>query len=265
MTRAPDLDDKSRLLVVVPHPDDETLATGGLIQMALAAGSKLRVVIATDGDNNPWPQRWIEKRLRIDASARKRWGARRRGEVAMALARLGVAEQETRYYGWPDQGLSALLMHGSTATDQLAGEILDFAPTVLVAPSLSDLHPDHNALGTMLDIALSSGPFARIPRLDFVVHGSLPDVHGLAVPVNDAYADRKLHALQAHTSQLALSGKRMTRLCKRREWFESAGLERAGGTDPVPLAWQWQISPLRIRLQRHAVFLIARTGTEIQR
>ncbi|MCB1569830.1 MAG: PIG-L family deacetylase, partial [Xanthomonadales bacterium] len=61
MTLRLELRDSDRLLVVVPHPDDETLATGGLIQRALLAGAALRVVFATDGDNNPWPQRWLER------------------------------------------------------------------------------------------------------------------------------------------------------------------------------------------------------------
>ena len=45
---------QDRLLVVAPHPDDETIAAGGLIQSALHAGAAVRVLFATDGDNNPW-------------------------------------------------------------------------------------------------------------------------------------------------------------------------------------------------------------------
>ena len=41
-----------RLLVFAPHPDDETLATGELIQLARESGASVRVVFGTDGDNN---------------------------------------------------------------------------------------------------------------------------------------------------------------------------------------------------------------------
>ena len=58
------LDRDSRVMVIAPHPDDETLATGGLLQEAVAAASAVRVVYITDGDNNPWPQRVMERRLR---------------------------------------------------------------------------------------------------------------------------------------------------------------------------------------------------------
>lgn len=39
-----------RILVVAPHPDDETLGVAGLIRSALEAGSEVRVVFMTNGD-----------------------------------------------------------------------------------------------------------------------------------------------------------------------------------------------------------------------
>jgi hypothetical protein len=36
-----------RVLVIAPHPDDETLATGGLLQRSMAAGGAVRVVFVT--------------------------------------------------------------------------------------------------------------------------------------------------------------------------------------------------------------------------
>ena len=39
-----------RLLVVAPHPDDETLGAGGLIQRVLAHGGTVRVMLVTAGD-----------------------------------------------------------------------------------------------------------------------------------------------------------------------------------------------------------------------
>ena len=94
MTRQLTFRGSDRLLVFAPHPDDETLATGELIQVARAAGAAVRVVFATDGDNNPWPQRWCERRWHIGPAERERWGRRRRGEAEAALARLGVATRD---------------------------------------------------------------------------------------------------------------------------------------------------------------------------
>ena len=74
-----------RILVIAPHPDDESIGAGGLLLRAKQAGAQVRVIFCTSGDNNPWPQRAIEKCVFISASARLRWAARRRDEARAAL------------------------------------------------------------------------------------------------------------------------------------------------------------------------------------
>src|SRR5262250_1622088 len=49
-----DLGPADRLLVLAPHPDDELVGCGGMIQRALAAGAAVRVVFLTYGDGNEW-------------------------------------------------------------------------------------------------------------------------------------------------------------------------------------------------------------------
>ena len=76
---------RDRILILAPHPDDESLAAGGLIQRAVKVGAKVRVLFATDGDNNPWPQRFLERKVQISLTDRARWGRRRRKEALAAL------------------------------------------------------------------------------------------------------------------------------------------------------------------------------------
>jgi len=211
---------EDRLLVLAPHPDDETLAAGELIQCAAAAGAALRVVFATDGDNNPWPQRWLERRWRIGAAERARWGRRRRSEANAALAVLGAGEGDARFLGWPDQGLTDGLMDGDAAVAALAAEIAAFAPSHVVAPALGDRHPDHSALRVMADAALLRAGSASL-RLGYVVHGD--EAPAAAGPAPDAARRRrKLEAMRAHASQIALSGRRLLDLAGRPERFELA-------------------------------------------
>ncbi|HET9034157.1 MAG TPA: PIG-L family deacetylase [Dokdonella sp.] len=264
MTQGVDLDN-SRLLVVVPHPDDETLATGNLIQMALAAGASVRVVIVTDGDDNPWPQRWIEKRWSISAQARQRWGARRRAEAITALSRLGVAAQDIRHFGWPDQALSRMLMSNSQCEDELAAEIEDFAPTVLVAPALADLHPDHSALRVMLELAIARTAFADCRRLGFVVHGPSADGNWMTLPANEHQAQKKQFALQAHASQLVLSGKRMARIGRRCERFESSECRAIDAANANHREWQMAYAHSIAHLHGRALYLIVKTGARLIR
>lgn len=41
-----------KVLILAPHPDDEAIATAGVIQKALKAGSDIKVVFFTNGDFN---------------------------------------------------------------------------------------------------------------------------------------------------------------------------------------------------------------------
>ena len=49
----PLLSSETRLMVFSPHPDDETLGAGGLIQWVLRMGGKVKVVFMTNGDGFP--------------------------------------------------------------------------------------------------------------------------------------------------------------------------------------------------------------------
>src|SRR5258707_6104914 len=42
--------DRVDIVVFSQHPDDEVIGTGGVIQQALAAGKRVRVVFSTSGD-----------------------------------------------------------------------------------------------------------------------------------------------------------------------------------------------------------------------
>lgn len=198
-----------RIMVFAPHPDDETLAAGDLIQAAMGAGAAVRVLFATDGDNNPWPQRWLEKRWRIGTAERARWGMRRRTEAGAALATFGIdAGSSARFLGWPDQGLTDVLMRDKAAVDVLAQELATFAPTHLVMPVLADRHPDHSALRVLVELArLKSGSAGQ--RLGFLVHGNAVAGSTPSVCLDTPQPRLKTRALEAHASQVALSRRRL--------------------------------------------------------
>ncbi|HXV18872.1 MAG TPA: PIG-L family deacetylase, partial [Candidatus Omnitrophota bacterium] len=41
-----------RYLILAPHPDDETLAAGGLIQGAVRSAAHVKIIYLTSGENN---------------------------------------------------------------------------------------------------------------------------------------------------------------------------------------------------------------------
>lgn len=222
------LQKEDRLLVLAVHPDDETLATGGLIQQALAAGAEVRVVFVTNGDNNPWPQRYLERRWRIDHTDRVRWGQIRRQEALAALAILGVHPQNASFLGFLDQGLTALLTtDAKPIISRLIAEITDWQPTVLVGSALQDHHPDHNALAVLVDLALEQLPNQgkRPLLLTYLIHGQeASSAIPYAINLTEQQVDHKRRAILCHATQTALSRRRFLRYAQAQEIYFSPGL-----------------------------------------
>lgn len=248
MSYAPTIDASTRLLVVAPHPDDESLAAGMLIQRCLGMGGRVDVALLTDGDDNPWPQRWVEKRLFIGAAGRKRWGARRRLEVAAALGRLGVGPDRLHALGWHDMQVTMQLRrHHDTAVGALRGIIERVRPTLLVIPDLGDRHPDHGAAHVLSRLSLhAAGSSAEV--LTYMVHGteaSAPE--DLIVPDLDGERQQtKIAAVLEHATQMALSRQRMLGVASRPERFDRPPPPVAGDTLRLP----WRPGPFaRTRLR----------------
>jgi LmbE family N-acetylglucosaminyl deacetylase len=229
----------TRLLVVAPHPDDESIATGELIQQIRQAGGEVRILLLTNGDNNPWPQRWMERRLRIGVDERRRWGERRRAEVGRALARLGVDAGALWPQGWPDMGVTALLHDALDASVAVIGDHLEaFRPTLVALPALGDHHPDHSAAHVLTRLAVARW-HGEAPRLlSYLVHGhEMPVAGRVKLDSSVELHAHKMAALACHQSQMALSGKRMRRLADRAERYQWTK-DVSGALDSAVLPWR---------------------------
>jgi LmbE family N-acetylglucosaminyl deacetylase len=96
-------------MVFSPHPDDETLAAGGLIQHMLGLGGAVKVVFMTSGDGFP---EGVEKENRIvrpTAQDYRNYGKLRKKEARQALGILGMKKQDIVFLNFPDGGLRNLL------------------------------------------------------------------------------------------------------------------------------------------------------------
>lgn len=218
----PSLNANSRLLIFAPHPDDESLACGILLQNAVEAGAAVLVIYLTDGENNPWPQRYLSRRWRLNAADRQRWAKLRRREALAALQVLGISPADSRFLGWPDQGLAQLLKSQSAVVlARLRYLTLEWCPTDVVGADVWDRHRDHRAVGLMLEGLFSGGGllFEKIHRWTYVVHGRETGFRRNArvVPQTEFQTEAKRRAIRCHQSQLMLSRRRFLGYANRPE------------------------------------------------
>lgn len=120
-------------VVLAAHPDDEILGFGGALALLADRGTRLRVVVATDGEaSHPDSRTTTPGRL----------SELRRAEDEASLAALGAGGAELVRLGLPDGGLGA-------RHDELAARLRELTAgfEVCAAPWSADVHPDHESAG----------------------------------------------------------------------------------------------------------------------
>jgi LmbE family N-acetylglucosaminyl deacetylase len=118
----------ARTVVISPHPDDESLAVGGLIAAMTSTGARVQVLAVTDGENAYASESGLG-RIRVQEQQR-------------ALQALGVDSSEIVRLGLPDSSVAA---HELELTDSIRSLIT--SDTHVIAPWPGDFHPDHESCG----------------------------------------------------------------------------------------------------------------------
>jgi len=195
----PPIDSTTSLLVVSPHPDDETLCCAGAIERVASAGGRVNVVWVTSGDGSMLSMLMVERSLFAAPDRVRDLAAKRMHEDREATALLGVPKSQQLFLGYPDGGILQLLTDNRTTPYRAkftgdtrvpyptalfpghpyTGESLehDFEtildrvrPTLVLAPSLDDTHPDHSATGKLVtSTLLRRGETSKLHY--WIVHG----------------------------------------------------------------------------------------------
>lgn len=143
------------VLVVAPHPDDETLGCGGLIALLRQLGQPVQVLVISDGtQSHPRSQKYPAFRLR----------ALRESETLAALATLGVSPTETTFFRLPDGAVpSATSSEFTAAVTRCYQYLRTKSPQTILLPWRLDPHPDHRATWEIVQTA--AGQLEDVPRL----------------------------------------------------------------------------------------------------
>lgn len=171
-----------RIVVIAPHPDDETLGCGGLIAHAARRGVRVGVIALTDGDaSHPSSQRWPPAALR----------RLRSGEQRRALARLGVGSSPIRRCGWGDGQVAQI-----ADARHLSRQLVMLGAGVVLVTSAADHHPDHQAAARLARAATRQ---LGVPLVYYAVWSRVET----AAKGRGRDRARKRWAVAAHRSQVA--------------------------------------------------------------
>ena len=192
-----------KIVVFAPHNDDEILGTGGTIQRYLESDKKVKIAILTNGDGQIRRPQFLP----FFRANFVKLGHKRQKESLDALKYLGLKEEDVKFFGYPDRGLSNMWTEnwnyenlyyskytqtdrspygnsftkntpycGSAVAEDIRKLLLEIKPDIIYLPHPNDSHPDHWATNGFVLHALeklkSEGheEFDDVKTLCYLVH-----------------------------------------------------------------------------------------------
>ena len=187
----------------IPHPDDEAIATAGIIQRCLKTGAAIKIAYLTCGDFNELSYLLSRPDLALFPVEFTSLGRERRKEAIRAMNYLGLHDNNLVFLGYPDFGTLEIMLkywesqhafeHAVTRISRVpyrealsynapyAGEsilkdlktvLLDFKPTKIFVSHPADTNQDHRALYLFLRVALwdLAGKINKPEVFPYIVH-----------------------------------------------------------------------------------------------
>lgn len=185
------------LLVVAPHPDDETLGCAGVMRRYREQGHIVRIIIVTDGSGANLPFQPLPQEI----------AAMRRKESIHAANILGIPTEEVLFLAYPDGGAQE---HLPRIAEDIASQIWLYQPALILAPHGIDAHVDHRAVANVMQLLKNDGK-VTCPVLEYPMwfwpRGALTHLFSSAlmrthrkVSAKD-YLVEKQQAIDAHACQ----------------------------------------------------------------
>ena len=173
------------VLVVAPHPDDESIGCGGAICLHRRRGEAVHVVFLTSGERG------------IEGASPESVRSIRESEAERAAEVLGVGR--TDFLRLPDLGLSGMLGPGAS---RLAGILREHRPGLIYLPHPGEAHPDHQAALPMVRAAVGEVGSDNLPELWGYEVWTPMGAYDWPQDISPVMA-HKLRAVRCYRSQLA--------------------------------------------------------------
>jgi LmbE family N-acetylglucosaminyl deacetylase len=170
------------VLVVAPHPDDESIGCGGTLRLHVERGDRVDVVFLTSGELG------LEE-LEPDAARKVR-----EDEAEQAAARLGLTRLE--FLRHPDWFLGDALDAACTDVLRLVEEL---APDRVLSPHALEAHPDHAATARIVD-QVARRTECAFERVEYEVWTPMPEFDDVE-DITTVF-ETKLAAVRTYASQL---------------------------------------------------------------
>jgi LmbE family N-acetylglucosaminyl deacetylase len=224
------------VLIIAPHPDDETIGCAGVTMDALSRRQRVGIVVLTQGDAHVKLTAVVAKKPaeQLVPDDFVRAGVLRQGHTLRAAASLGVPDTEIIFLGYPDGGVGKMYrdptdtpyrqpltakqetyagarrdyhttQHGRPAPYTRANLLADLEaiirarrPRAVYVTHETDRHPDHQAAFWFVRDALR-GADSPARLFAFVVHGEpLARAPDLRLQLTAAQQEKKRAALLMH-------------------------------------------------------------------
>ena len=184
------------VLVVAPHPDDESIGCGGLIATLRRCRLDVQVIVLTDGTGSHANSASYPPCRLADV---------RKGEALKALAILGVAPEAVAFWQLADRFVpdrDSAEFESAVARTQLRLRLQQ--PATLVIPGRTDSHGDHRAAWSIWTEA-ARGLSAKPRILEYLVWPGTETAEGapLLLDISEVLP-LKRQAVAAHRSQHGL-------------------------------------------------------------
>ncbi|AEG18490.1 PIG-L deacetylase family protein [Methanobacterium paludis] len=247
--KGPVIGHSNKVLVVAPHPDDETIANAGIIRYCVKNKIPVHVVVVTNGENF------------------RATGIERHSESMTAMKKLGLKSDAVTFLDYPENSASLFNQNWgynnlfkdengtSHSTNSFAYElnapycgenleknlkqiIEDFQPTIIIYPDGNDKNPDHWTTSAFVDYATnklnytckkygylthtySQWPYPRSynPDTYLVPPPELSNQSWVVFPLNGVDESLKFDAIKSYSSQITPDASYIIAFVKKNELF----------------------------------------------